>query len=109
MLLVQAQKSHVAVSLLAQHGFMEDTATLASRLLEVSVQAIYIDAEGDADRRALLAAHLEVREPVPVGPSAGPKANAPGPTGIPTRLSADVLTTFKERATGLEPATSSSG
>jgi hypothetical protein len=82
MLLVQAQKSHVAVSLLAQHGFMEDTATLASRLLEVCVQAIYIDAEGDADRRALLAGRLEVWEPAPAGPTVRvPKQTRRDPRG----------------------------
>lgn len=47
MLLLQGVKSHVSVSLLCQHGLMEDAATATRRLLEMSVQAVYIGQEGD--------------------------------------------------------------
>jgi len=45
MFMIQGLKSHATVSLLAQHGLMEDAATIARRLLELSVQAVYIGAE----------------------------------------------------------------
>ncbi len=51
MLMIQAGKAHAAVSILAQHGLMEDTATIARRLMELSVQAAYIGAEADGKRR----------------------------------------------------------
>ena len=47
MLLVQSLKAHLAVSPLCQHGLMEDAATITRRLLELSVQAVYIGQEGD--------------------------------------------------------------
>jgi hypothetical protein len=49
LLMYQAVKSDGAVSLLAQHGLMEDTATIARRLMELAVQATYIWADGDAE------------------------------------------------------------
>lgn len=55
MLLLQASNTHAALALLAQHGLMEDSATLARRLLEISIQATYIAADSEAsvrDRRA---------------------------------------------------------
>jgi Family of unknown function (DUF5677) len=55
MLMLQASNTHAALALLAQHGLMEDTATLARRLLEISIQATYIAADDDQrtrDRRA---------------------------------------------------------
>ena len=58
---------------------------------------------------ALMAARLKVQGSGSVGPSVGPNANAPGPTRIPARLSPDLSTALRERATGLEPATSSLG
>ncbi len=47
MLMVQCLKAHNTVSLLAQHGLMEDSSTIARRLLELSVQAVYIGMEDD--------------------------------------------------------------
>jgi hypothetical protein len=47
MFMIQGLKSHGTVALLAQHGLMEDAATIARRLLELSVQAVYIGAESD--------------------------------------------------------------
>lgn len=47
MLMVQAFKAYGAVALLAQHGLMEDSATIARRLLELSVQAVYVGAESE--------------------------------------------------------------
>ena len=47
MLMLQSMKAHAAVSLLAQHGLLEDTATIARRILELSVQAVFIGAESD--------------------------------------------------------------
>jgi hypothetical protein len=61
------------------------------------------------EQRALLAERLKVEEPAPAGPSAGPKANAPESLRDPARTSADVQRLLQERATGLEPATSSLG
>jgi len=55
MLMLQASNTHAALALLAQHGLMEDAATLARRLLEISIQATYIAADDDQptrDRRA---------------------------------------------------------
>ena len=52
MLMRQSLKAHVSVMLLAQHGFMEDSATIARRLLELAVQAVYIGAESDDRERA---------------------------------------------------------
>ncbi len=51
MLMIQAGKSHAAVSILAQHGPMEDTATIARRLMELGVQAVYIGAESEDRER----------------------------------------------------------
>lgn len=51
MLLLQGLKSDGAVLLLAQHGLMEDTATIARRLMELSVTAVYIGAEPDTTER----------------------------------------------------------
>jgi hypothetical protein len=47
MLMLQSFKSNATVSLLAQHGLMEDTATIVRRLLELGVAAVYIGAESD--------------------------------------------------------------
>ncbi len=55
MFMLQCYKTHAAVTLLAQHGLMEDTATSARRLLELSVQTAFIGAEQDTseqERRA---------------------------------------------------------
>lgn len=55
MFMIQASKTHAAVSIIAQHGMMEDCATLTRRLMELGVQAVYIGAESDAreqERRA---------------------------------------------------------
>ena len=51
MFMVQSAKCHAMVSLVAQHGCMEDAATLARRLLELSVQAIYIGSESEEQER----------------------------------------------------------
>ncbi len=51
MLMLQSMKSHAAISLLCQHGLMEDSATLARRLLELSIQAVYIGAETEEKTR----------------------------------------------------------
>ena len=51
MLMLQGLKSHAAVSLLAQHGLMEDTASVARRLMELAVQAAYIGLESDEPER----------------------------------------------------------
>jgi len=47
MLMYQAFKSDGTVSLLAQHGLLEDAATIARRLMELAVQALYLWADGD--------------------------------------------------------------
>lgn len=47
MLMYQAFKSGNTVSLLAQHGLLEDAATIARRLMELAVQALYLWADGD--------------------------------------------------------------
>ena len=55
MLMLQASNTHGALALVAQHGLLEDAATLARRLLEISIQATYIAAEDDPkirERRA---------------------------------------------------------
>lgn len=51
MLMLQSMKSHSTISLLAQHGLQEDTATITRRLLELSVQAAYIGSESDDGER----------------------------------------------------------
>lgn len=51
MLFLQASKAHASVALIAQHGLMEDAATIARRLLEISIQGVYIGAEQDAKIR----------------------------------------------------------
>jgi hypothetical protein len=51
MLALQSMKSHATVSILAQHGLMEDTATIARRLLELSIQVVYIGAESVEEER----------------------------------------------------------
>lgn len=48
MLLIQCGKAHSSVAILSQHGLMEDAATIARRLLEVSVQLVWIGADDDA-------------------------------------------------------------
>jgi hypothetical protein len=59
MLMIQSLKAHAAVSLLAQHGLMEDCSTMARRLLELSVQAVYIGMEEDQrERRRRSGAYL---------------------------------------------------
>ena len=45
MLMVQGYKAHLSVCLLSEHGMIEDAATIARRLLELSVQAVYIAAD----------------------------------------------------------------
>src|SRR5258708_39038412 len=55
MLMLQAFKAYGAVALLAQHGLMEDSATLARRLMELAVQSVYVGAESEErlrERRA---------------------------------------------------------
>lgn len=47
MLMYQGIKSDSAVSLLAQHGLLEDAAAIARRLMELAVQALYIWADGN--------------------------------------------------------------
>lgn len=51
MLMHQGLKSHAVVSLLSQHGLMEDTAAACRRLLELAVQATYISCESDERER----------------------------------------------------------
>ena len=51
MLMLQAFKAYGAVALLAQHGLMEDSATVARRLLELSVQVVYVGAESEEHLR----------------------------------------------------------
>ncbi len=51
MFMIQGLKSCATVALLAQHGLMEDAATIARRLLELSVQAVYIGAESVESQR----------------------------------------------------------
>ena len=52
MLMLQGVNTHSSVALVAQHGLVEDGATLARRLLELSVQAVYIGGESDPDIRS---------------------------------------------------------
>ncbi len=55
MLLLQASNTHAALALLAQHGLMEDAATMVRRLMEISIQSTYIaadDQQRTRDRRA---------------------------------------------------------
>ena len=52
MLMLQGINTHSSVALVAQHGLVEDGATLARRLLELSVQAVYIGGESDPDLRS---------------------------------------------------------
>ena len=61
------------------------------------------------EQRAVLAARLNVPEMVSAAPTAAPNANAPGAASAPARLTAEFAMPFRERATGLEPATSSLG
>jgi len=51
MFMIQAGKSHAAISIIAQHGMMEDTATIARRLMELGVQSVYIGAESEEPER----------------------------------------------------------
>lgn len=51
MLVLQCSKAHSSVAILAQHGLMEDTATIARRLLELSVLTVWIGAEDDVKAR----------------------------------------------------------
>jgi hypothetical protein len=52
MLMLQSANAHDAVSLVAEHGLYEDAATLARRLLELSIQATYIAKDDDPKVRA---------------------------------------------------------
>jgi hypothetical protein len=45
MLIIQGYKAHLSVCLLSEHGMIEDAATIARRLLELSVQAVYSAAD----------------------------------------------------------------
>lgn len=47
MFMTQAHKAYAAVAILSQHGLMEDSATIARRLMELGVQAIYVGMEDD--------------------------------------------------------------
>ena len=47
MLMVQGYKAHLSVCLLSEHGMIEDAATIARRLLELSVQTVYMAADDD--------------------------------------------------------------
>lgn len=47
MFMTQAHKAYASVSILSQHGLMEDSATIARRLMELGVQAIYVGMETD--------------------------------------------------------------
>src|SRR5436309_2827352 len=47
MLFIQAYKAYGAVAMLAKYGLMEDSATIARRLLEIAVQTVYIGAESE--------------------------------------------------------------
>lgn len=51
MLAVQAYKAHSAVSLLSQHGLWEESAASCRRLLELTIQAIFIGQESDPTLR----------------------------------------------------------
>ena len=61
------------------------------------------------EQRAVLAARLNVPETGSAAPPAAPNANAPGAASAPARVTAEFAIPYKERATGLEPATSSLG
>jgi hypothetical protein len=52
-----ATNAHAALALLAQHGLLEDAATLVRRLMEISIQATYIGAEEDQKLRNRRAGH----------------------------------------------------
>ncbi len=54
-------------------------------------------------------AELATRINAPMGPEMGPKKKSPGPIRIPATASDWNSKTSKERATGLEPVTSSLG
>ena len=62
MLMYQAFKSDGTVSLLAQHGLLEDTATITRRLMELAVQALYLAADGNTaiqeERASRYLAHM---------------------------------------------------
>lgn len=58
MLMLQGLKSHAAVSLLAQHGLMEDAASATRRLMELAIQAGYIGLESDEKERRRRAGRL---------------------------------------------------
>jgi hypothetical protein len=73
----------------------------------VDVEAVLASLTGE--QRALLAARLNVPEMGSAAPTAAPNANAPGAASAPARLTAEFAKPFRERATGLEPATSSLG
>jgi hypothetical protein len=45
--MIQAYKAHLSVCLLCEHGMIEDAATITRRLLELSIQTVYIAAEDD--------------------------------------------------------------
>src|SRR5687768_8783561 len=48
MLMTQAYKAHLSVRILAEHAHVEDAATISRRLLEISVQTVYIGEESEA-------------------------------------------------------------
>jgi hypothetical protein len=91
-------------------------ASKVRRGLRHGVQAPTNGAKPSVDLDALLAALtpeqqsvLAARINAPMGPRTGPRKKSPGPVGIPATASDWNYKTSKERATGLEPATSSLG
>jgi hypothetical protein len=58
MLFLQAYKAHFSVSVLAEHGQIEDAATIARRLLELAVQATYIADDDEATRTTRASAYV---------------------------------------------------
>lgn len=61
------------------------------------------------EQRVRLRTGLRVREPIPAGLGVGPNANAPGSSSVPARGRDASARVFRERATGLESATSTLG
>ena len=75
-------------------------------VLGVSLVSVLVSTyELTPEQQALLAAKINA----PTGPGTGPKKKSPGPVRIPATASGCDFRTSKERATGLEPATSSLG
>ena len=73
----------------------------------ISLDAIFASLTNE--QRALLAARLSAPETGSAAPTAATNANAPGAASAPARVTTEFAMLFKERATGLEPATSSLG